>query len=237
MYNYRVLIATPAYGNQVTIGYMNSILATKDYLTSKKIDVVVETIGGDSLIPRVRNAHVSRFLSGAVDNQPFTHLMFVDADVDFPAEAIAQLIHTDKFCIGAYPLKSNNVGYPLEFEIPLIERDGLISILSGGTGFMCIPRIILEEIVKGCSIYRNDIPEYNMESNNYKFYKPLTFYNIFETNIINYRYLSEDYEICRKWRALGGNIWLDPSIKLGHSGTARYCHKMSVKEWMSSFVK
>jgi hypothetical protein len=29
---------------------------------------------------------------------------------------------------------------------------------------------------------------------------------------------SEDYTFCERWRAIGGDIWLDPMIALGHWG-------------------
>ena len=32
------------------------------------------------------------------------------------------------------------------------------------------------------------------------------------------RYLSEDYAFCRRWQQLGGEIWLDPLVKLDHVG-------------------
>ena len=34
--------------------------------------------------------------------------------------------------------------------------------------------------------------------------------------------LSEDYEFCRRWRALGGKVWVDPGIWLKHFGTFAY---------------
>ena len=46
------------------------------------------------------------------------------------------------------------------------------------------------------------------------------FYAFFDTSIteISKRYLSEDYTFCRRWQKLGGEIWLDPEIKLNHIG-------------------
>ena len=32
------------------------------------------------------------------------------------------------------------------------------------------------------------------------------------------RYLSEDYAFCRRWRAIGGEIWLDQTSRLTHTG-------------------
>ncbi len=37
-------------------------------------------------------------------------------------------------------------------------------------------------------------------------------------NEISKRYLSEDYTFCRMWQKIGGDIWLDPNIKLNHVG-------------------
>jgi hypothetical protein len=31
-------------------------------------------------------------------------------------------------------------------------------------------------------------------------------------------YLSEDYTFCKRWRALGGKIWLDTESTLSHIG-------------------
>jgi hypothetical protein len=47
------------------------------------------------------------------------------------------------------------------------------------------------------------------------------FYALFDTMIdpIDRRYLSEDYTFCRRWQAMDGDIWLDPSISLNHYGS------------------
>jgi hypothetical protein len=34
----------------------------------------------------------------------------------------------------------------------------------------------------------------------------------------NRLYLSEDYALVQKWRELGGRVWVDPTIKLSHTG-------------------
>ena len=35
-------------------------------------------------------------------------------------------------------------------------------------------------------------------------------------------YLSEDYAFCRRWRDLGGEIWLDAQGSLTHSGSCDF---------------
>jgi hypothetical protein len=29
----------------------------------------------------------------------------------------------------------------------------------------------------------------------------------------------EDYSFCKRWRDMGGQVWVDPSISMGHLGT------------------
>jgi hypothetical protein len=43
-------------------------------------------------------------------------------------------------------------------------------------------------------------------------------YNLFPTEARNGVILTEDYAFCEDWRAIGGEIWLDPSIRLSHFG-------------------
>ena len=34
--------------------------------------------------------------------------------------------------------------------------------------------------------------------------------------------LSEEFGFCKRWRATGGRIWIDPTIRLQHVGTHTY---------------
>jgi hypothetical protein len=46
-------------------------------------------------------------------------------------------------------------------------------------------------------------------------------YSLFDTSHDqenNNNYLSEDYTFCKRWRDMGGKVWLDKSIRLDHIG-------------------
>jgi hypothetical protein len=36
------------------------------------------------------------------------------------------------------------------------------------------------------------------------------------------RFVSEDYGFCRYWQKLGGKVWVDPAIEIGHLGRMMY---------------
>ena len=43
-------------------------------------------------------------------------------------------------------------------------------------------------------------------------------YALFDPYRIGRIKFGEDYSFCRRWRDIGGKVWLDPEIKLGHIG-------------------
>ena len=79
---------------------------------------------------------------------------------------------------------------------------------------MLIKRSVFEQFINNYPEieYINDINIDDQLSNK--------FYAFFDTSIneISKRYLSEDYTFCRMWQKIGGDIWLDPDIKLNHVG-------------------
>ena len=65
-------------------------------------------MGNESLITRARNTLVAQFLDQCDKNpEEHTHLMFIDADISFPAQSIKRMIDYDKDIVtGVYPRKS-----------------------------------------------------------------------------------------------------------------------------------
>ena len=47
---------------------------------------------------------------------------------------------------------------------------------------------------------------------------PRAMHAFFEHVVRDGRRWSEDYTFCERWRAIGGDIWLDPEINLSHWG-------------------
>lgn len=236
----KLFIATPCYGGALTEPYFKSILRLVFFFDKHNIPLQFGTIANESLVPRARNTLTAFFM-----RSDCTHLMFIDADIEFKVEDIVRLVAADKdIAVGAYPKKGINwemvrkhvlanpndttsdisaVGseYAINFNFKSIEErsieveDGLVSLKDAGTGFMLIKRGVFEKMAEA-------YPElqYNNDINVDKDLDKYT-YAFFDTIIeeSSKRYLSEDYTFCRRWQNLGGKVWLDPNISLNHYGT------------------
>lgn len=226
----KVLICTPAYNGQVTAGYMASILnvVIQAPLRGHEVNVFTNT---DSLVTRARNNAVAVFLDGDWD-----HLFWVDSDISFQPDQFFRLLDAGRgITAGGYPLKmlhfpqspTRLTGADLEasmlrYAITLegdvtIPEDGFIQVVDAATGFMCISRTVLEDMVKS-------YPELKYASDQEHLGAPTSqnHYLLFDTMVENGRYLSEDYAFCRRAQRLGIPVWLDLRSELTHTGSFEF---------------
>lgn len=256
----KFFIATPCYGGQLTEPYFRSAVKLMNFFNHHKIPLAWATIANESLIPRGRNVLVNYFL-----NSDFTHLLFIDADIEFEVEDVLKLYAGNKeVVVGAYPKKGvawqtikrsildigdneeltdNDIAafgadYAINFKFANKEtrsieiRDGLIGVHDAGTGFMMIKRSAILKMIEAFPElkYNNDV---QMKGQPVKD----NFYALFDTMIdpVDKRYLSEDYTFCRRWQSIGGDIWLNPTIKLNHYG--HFCfagNPVKIIDWSSA---
>jgi len=100
------------------------------------------------------------------------------------------------------------------------ERDGFVTGIYAGTGFMLIRRSAAERLVAAYpeTKYRaqHTYPAPAAASHNQ--------YNLFDCLIEpeTKTYLSEDFAFCHRWRAIGGTIWLDTMSRLRHVGAYEF---------------
>lgn len=233
-----IFLATPCFGGVVTQGYMQSVCALMAAAPSAGLGLTLALLGQDALITRSRNTLVSHFMghSGA------THLLFVDADIVFEPEHVFRLLRAKKPVVaGIYPLKAYHwdkacheriaSGEALETaglhyvgklmpEEQLVRQGDLATALFAGTGFMLIERKTIQELstahpetrYRRVDAYRPQAEE-NLEA-----------YALFDCIIDQESgtYMSEDFTFCHRWRAHGGEIWLDTSAQLAHHGSSDF---------------
>lgn len=213
---HNVFFATPCYGGQVTDQFFLSMFRMSQAFMQHGINFRITTLRNESLVTRARNILTAMFLESDC-----THLMFIDADIEFDSEAILRALAYDKpIMAAAYPKKALPVQYAINFKFidqatkQVRVENGAVEVLDASTGFFLIKREVIEKMMQAYPElhYRNDSnidPKFNKYC-----------YALFDTILDpeDNRYLSEDYTFCRRWQKLGGEIWLDPNTKLNHVG-------------------
>jgi hypothetical protein len=247
----RLFVFTPAYGGLVTTAYLHSLLAARRRLEELGAVVAVDTVTNESLVTRARNGGAARFLAARTGGRPFSHLLFLDADIGFePGDLERLLAFGEPLVAGVYPLKSvrfdaiwerlraggppaespavleaESLDYACRYAVPATLRDDFIRVLSVGCGFMLLARSALERMIGADpgSRYQNDVAGYEVPGADFTL-APLAFHALFEAGVDpeTQTYESEDYAFCRRWRQLGGEIWVDLRAELAHWGTKRF---------------
>mgnify|MGYP003108543214 FL=1 len=230
-----ILIATPMYGGMCTGHYTIATINTINNLRERKVEAFLANLMNESLITRARNELVRMFLK----NTDCTHLMFVDADMYFEADAVGRLLDADRDIVCAlYPKKEIDWDrvrqavqlnrkdlsyYASQFVLNLpygkskveLDKDGLLEVRHAGTGFMLIKREVFEKLEQHVPEYRSS----TLQDPTGKYIKP-TVRQYFDTSIDNTgALLSEDYHFCELWNKHGGKVFVDLNIHLKHIGT------------------
>jgi hypothetical protein len=171
---------------------------------------------GSSNIPKARNILAARYLASG-----FTDALYIDDDMGWSANSVLRLLASDKPVIAGVgrkkvdkPNSDPNV-WCCHFDETaaggLVQDEmGNIRLPRVGTGFMKIARTVFEQLIAAHPDWkRQGDPEMEpaVRANYYRFFK-------FDDETE----LGEDYFFCERWRELGGEVWIDPSITLSHVG-------------------
>jgi len=230
-----VMVATPCYGGNVTNYYALSAIKLQKACLERGIELSFRMLGGDALITRARGNLAMEFLA----EPTATHLLFIDADIGFKAEQVFALLDADKDVVSAvYPMKIVNwdriearvasgrplvpaatMSYAVEFLDPaaITPVNGLAPVRSVGTGFMLIRRSVFARMAAG-------YPELKFRGFGQPTPQDTERWSFFESMIDpeTGSYLSEDYAFCKRWRALGGEIWIHLESRLSHVGSIAF---------------
>jgi len=241
--SWNVFFAIPCYDSHVTEPFMMSFLQTLLYFRDIGLKFSVCTIS-DSLINRARNNLVAKFMG----NESFTHMMFIDSDIQFDKESVLKLLWHDKEVVTAsYPIKEINwdtvktganegldasklMEYGSRYVVHLTEPGvnvvnidkGALECFEAGTGFMLVKREVFDKMFKKYKKLK-----YNDDTGSLKGQEADYSYALFNSYVDDSgRFLSEDYGFCRYWQKMGGKVWVDPAINLTHFGRIKYAGNM-----------
>lgn len=95
--------------------------------------------------------------------------------------------------------------------------NNLLKVKHVPTGFMMIKRFVFEKMMLAypSTKYVDDVCFLREEENEYA-------YALFDCGVEEGHYLSEDWLFCSRWQKMGGDVWIDVSISLTHTGIEDY---------------
>jgi hypothetical protein len=184
------------------------------YMSEKKHRIGFDELGG-SMITRVRNRSISRFIRDG----SFDWFLSIDSDMVFDKELLEVLLSHKKEVIGAvYRAKSNKIESTCASaqnpdvdwrEKSVVMNKGVqeMRYLSGGCMLINMS-VIMEMVEKFPDLKYYD--DFNDEEC-WGFYNPL----IIKHNGMN-RLLSEDWSICERIYQMGIPFFADTDLRVGH---------------------
>jgi hypothetical protein len=206
-----VMIAMPVYTGTVHIGTMHSLIDDLIALVARGDKFTLVDDIGNALIADCRGVIATNFYHSDCDQ-----LIFVDSDVCWERGSLLRLIdHPVDLVGGIYPSRVEPVQYMVKYldrpELWADPQTGLLEVEAIPAGFTKISRNCIEKMIKA-------FPEKYFHGSA----KDNEFYPLFDSYVVDRNGLKfkhgEDYSFCYKWISIGGKVWVDPEIGMGHVG-------------------
>lgn len=171
---------------------------------------VTQYYNNDLYIDRSRNLCINIFLDSNCSD-----LIFIDSDLQFDDDAILKLIKYDKDIVaGAYRYKKTDIEFPIILDFSRDnnckeEETGLVFAKSVPTGLMRIKRKVFKEMIDHYKILPDE----------------RGIYPFFSTGMVfkgDNNWYGEDSAFCKKWREMGGQLFIEPNINFTHIGVEHF---------------
>jgi len=239
----KLMIATPAYGEIFYAPYVQSVLALTRLAHKDKWDFIFESISYAE-VSEARNYLVTRFF----DKTDATHLLFIDADMGFPARLVTDMLALHKPVVGVVapkrqidlkrladlaksePDTGRAIAKAHEFVVRRLPsagmpRNGFMEVEACGGGILLIERNCIAALLR-------QAPKMSDEAS--KGRTPLTrdlprLIRAFDPVVRDDgARLSEDFAFCHRWRTLcGGEVWASVAHQITHVGLHHFAARYS----------
>jgi hypothetical protein len=213
----KVMLGLPTYDFKISAKLAISLASFCVQAQQHGIDIQICNISGCSVVSRVRNLIASDFLSSDC-----TDLMFIDSDINFDAEDIFRLmawnIDPKKGIVAGIPVarKKGKVYISTldtdDDEHIFMDKMGLVRAKRVATAFMMIRRDVFTQL-------KDAHPEWVYHDEKKVGDEMIAF---FDFALKDGNYIGEDFLFCDRARELGFEVWIDPTIKLGHMGVEEF---------------
>jgi hypothetical protein len=247
-----ICILTPCYGASCFIEYVTSLMSTIQICNSIGVKIKIEFCRNDSLVTRARNNLIAKaltdkdithviFIDADIIWEPISIIKLLVADKQliggiYPLKNYFwDKLSTNTGIVKNWMDAKNSSDFKnIISDSDLIQNKLLnynLNILPTGlsiennigkvkhiaTGFMMIKREVFEKMFLAfpSTKYTDDVSFLKPEENQYA-------YALFDCGVEDDHYYSEDWMFCSRWSKMGGDIWVDISIRLTHIGIERY---------------
>lgn len=243
----KICILTPCFAGQCNTNYVISLMNTIEFFRKIGIEMRIEFCKNDSLVSRARNNLIAKAMTDPsithmmfIDNDitwnpsdimklilsnkeliggiyPLKHyewsrLMdpkFIQRKIQRKTDSSLKDHVTDENMI-----KHNLLRYNVNYLNPLLHiEQNLAKVKHIATGFMLIQRSCIEKMMKRYfyTKYTDDVAFLEPHENKMA-------YALFDCGVCDNHYYSEDWMFCDRWSKMDGEIWIDVTVNLVHSG-------------------
>ena len=189
-----------------------SLMSTVRVLDKEGVKFKIEAPTGCSIVQWARSAIAEAFLKS-----DFSHLFWIDADIVWTPDDFVRLLGFGAIydVVGAtYPFKKDPAGFLLNLPSKSgqveVNGHGLVKVSSMGLGFTLVRRAVIEKVAA-------TKPRVNDRLNGVE---RVDLFRVDCTADGGPR--GEDVAFFHDVHEAGFDVWLDPSVKLGHVGTKVY---------------
>jgi hypothetical protein len=247
----KVYLLTPCFGGICCVNYVVSLMKSIEFFKQIDIPLVVEFCKNDSLVSRARNNLVAKAMTDPecthiffVDNDitwnAFDILKLVISEKDLVGGVYPLKKYDWSKCMqpsffektisrknGSLladkvsdedMLQHNLLHYNINYIDSVLNIDNnLARVKHLATGFMMIRRHTIEKLMLAHpdTKYVDDVHFLHPNEN-------AMAYALFDCGVREGHYFSEDWMFCDRWTKIGGDIYIDVSINLIHTGSEDY---------------
>ena len=209
-------IATPVLGS-MDPRVAASLVDVATEMATRGVRFTWDVVMQDACVHRARNTLVSRFL--ASDSE---RMLFLDADTMCSVADVDAVTMRDEDLIGGTYAKKSARGAVVGDALIGGERRGgerrgdVLEAIQVGTGFMSISRSCLEQMIRAYPDLAYRAGSSAVGDSGQARHK------LFSVELDGGYEVGEDYTFCRRWRAIGGRVWMHTGLSLGHIGSHVY---------------
>jgi hypothetical protein len=186
-----------------------SLARTTRFAAQNGVPLDLCVTAGGSVVSEARNLVLNSFMSTKADI-----LLWIDSDIEWSVAdfvSITQAAHVVDVVCATYPAKTTSLPFIVKQPDPdsvEVNGLGLVKIDGTGLGFCAVTRKVLEKLVERAGRVdiglEKDVPDV---------------FRIDRTVTDGRRTArGEDMAFFADVRELGCDVWLDPTIQLGHAG-------------------